>query len=107
MMDSFATRPGVVRADATRNLLLIQGTGPERRTAVETATSFDVDWMRGQSIGIFPVSNSGPEPIIAELEKIVDSGENGLNQNLVKLQPVARLNAVMVVTKKAAFAAHR
>jgi general secretion pathway protein D len=102
LMDSFATKPGVVRADATRNLLLIQGTGPERRTAVETAMSFDVDWMRGQSIGIFPVSNSGPEPIIAELEKIVDSGENGLNQNLVKLQPVARLNAVMVVTKKPA-----
>ena len=100
LMDSFATKPGVVRADTTRNLLLIQGTGPERRTAVETATSFDVDWMRGQSIGIYPVSNSGPEPIIAELEKIVDSGENGLNQNLIKLQPVARLNAVMVVTKK-------
>src|SRR5579863_3066440 len=102
LMDSFATKPGVVRADTTRNLLLIQGTGPERRTAVETATSFDVDWMRGQSIGIFPVANSGPEPIIAELEKIVDSGENGLNANLVKVQPVARLNAVMVVTKKPA-----
>src|SRR5579872_3868512 len=29
LMDSFATKPGVVRADATRNLLLIQGTGPE------------------------------------------------------------------------------
>ena len=64
--------------------------------------SFDVDWMRGQSIGIYPITNSGPEPIIAELEKIVDSGENGLNQNLVKLQPVARLNAIMVVTKKPA-----
>ncbi len=100
LMDSFATKPGVVRADSTRNLLLIQGTGPERRTAVETATSFDVDWMRGQSIGIYPIANSGPEPVIAELEKIVDSGENGLNQNLVKLQPIARLNAVMVVTKK-------
>jgi general secretion pathway protein D len=102
LMDSFATKPGVVRADATRNLLLIQGTGPERRTAVETATSFDVDWMRGQSIGIYPITNSGPEPLIADLEKIIDSGENGLNQNLVKLQPVARLNAVMVVSKKAA-----
>jgi general secretion pathway protein D len=100
LMDSFATKPGVVRADATRNLLLIQGTGPERRTAVETALSFDVDWMRGQSIGIYPIANSNPEPLIAELEKIVDSGENGLNQNMVKLQPVARLNAVMVVTKK-------
>src|SRR5581483_4888387 len=28
LMDSFATKPGVVRADITRNLLLIQGTGP-------------------------------------------------------------------------------
>jgi general secretion pathway protein D len=102
LMDSFATKPGVVRADSGRNLLLIQGTGPERRTAVETAMSFDVDWMRGQSIGLYPINNSGPEPIITELEKIVDSGENGLNQNLVKLQPVARLNAVMVVTKKPA-----
>jgi general secretion pathway protein D len=100
LMDSFATKPGVVRADTTRNLLLIQGTGPERQTAVESALSFDVDWMRGQSIGIYPITNSGPEPIITELEKIVDSGENGLNQNMVKLQPVARLNAVMVVTKK-------
>src|SRR5580700_3029030 len=100
LMDSFATKPGVVRADSTRNLLLIQGTGPERRTAVETAMSFDVDWMRGQSIGIYPITNSGPEPVIAELEKIVDSGENGLNQNMVKLQPVGRLNAIMVVTKR-------
>jgi general secretion pathway protein D len=102
LMDSFATKPGVVRADTTRNLLLIQGTGPERRTAVETATGFDVDWMRGQSIGLFPVTNSGPEPIIAELEKIVDSGENGLSQNMIKMQPVARLNAIMVVAKKPA-----
>src|SRR3984957_13327647 len=102
LMDSFATKPGVVRADTGRNLLLIQGTGPERRTAIETAMSFDVDWMRGQSIGIFPLTNSGPEPLIAELEKIVDSGENGLNANLVKLQPVARLNAIMVVAKKPA-----
>jgi general secretion pathway protein D len=102
LMDSFATKPGVVRADTGRNLLLIQGTGPERRTAVETAMSFDVDWMRGQSIGIFPITNSGPEPLIAELEKIVDSGENGLNANLIKLQPVARLNAIMVVSKKPA-----
>ncbi len=102
LMDSFATKPGVVRADTGRNLLLIQGTGPERRTAIETAMSFDVDWMRGQSIGIFPLTNSGPEPLIVELEKIVDSGENGLNANLVKLQPVARLNAIMVVAKKPA-----
>ena len=30
----------------------------ERRTAVDTILSFDEDWMRGQSVGIFPVHNS-------------------------------------------------
>src|SRR6478609_9085689 len=100
LMDSFATKPGAVRADATRNILLIQGTGAERRTAVDTALSFDVDWMRGQSVGIFPISSGSPAPVIAELEKIVDSGENGLSQNIIKFMPIARLNAVMVVTKK-------
>jgi general secretion pathway protein D len=102
LMDSFATKPGMVRADATRNILLVQGSGAERRTAVDTAISFDVDWMRGQSVGIFPVANGSPESIITELEKIVDSGENGLSQGIVKFQPVARLHAILVVSKKPA-----
>jgi general secretion pathway protein D len=102
LMDSFATKAGMVRADAARNILLIQGSGAERRTAVDTALSFDVDWMRGQSVGIYPISNSGPEPIIAELEKIMDSGESGLSQNVVKFQAVGRLNAILVVSRKPA-----
>lgn len=102
LLDSFATKAGSVRADSTRNLLLIQGTGAERQAAVDTAMSFDVDWMRGQSVGIFPVSSSGPEPIIAELEKIMDSGDSGLSHNVVKFQPVGRLNAILVVSRKPA-----
>ena len=102
LLDSFATKPGSVRADTTRNLLLIQGTGPERQTAVETIMSFDVDFMRGQSVGIFPISNGAPQPIIAELEKIMDSGESGLSQGVVKFQVVSRLNAIMVVSRKPA-----
>jgi general secretion pathway protein D len=100
LMDSFATKAGSVRADTTRNLLLIQGTGAERRAAVDTALSFDVDWMRGQSVGIFPISSGSPPPIIAELEKIVDSGENGLSHDIIKFEPIARLNAILVVSKK-------
>ena len=102
LMDSFATKAGMVRADTARSLLLIQGSGAERRTAVDTALSFDLDWMRGQSVGIFPIANSAPEAVIAELEKIVDSGENGLSANLIKFQAVGRLNAIMVVSKKPA-----
>jgi general secretion pathway protein D len=100
LLDSFATRPGTIRADPARNLLIVQGTGAERRAAVETVLNFDADWMLGQSVGVYPVKNTTPEPLITELDKIMDSGEGGLSQNLVKLQPIARLNAILVVTRK-------
>jgi general secretion pathway protein D len=100
LLDSFATKPGMVRADPTRNLIVVQGNGSERRAAIDTVLAFDQDWLRGQSVGIYPVRNSTPEPVIAELEKIMDSAEGGLSQNLVKLQPIARQNAILVVTRK-------
>src|SRR5580692_11236557 len=100
LLDGFGIKPNSVRVDNTRNLVIIQGTGPERRSAVETMLSFDGDWMRGQSVGVFPIHNSTPEPIIAEIEKIMDTGEGGLSQNLIKFQPVSRLNAILVVSRK-------
>jgi general secretion pathway protein D len=103
LLDNFAAKPGMVRAEPSRNLLIIQGNGADRRAAIETALSFDGDWMRGQSVGIYPVSNSTPEPVIAELERIIDSGEGGLAQNVVKLQPIARQNSILVVTRRPEF----
>jgi general secretion pathway protein D len=100
LLDGFAAKPNSVRADPGRNLLIIQGTSNERRSTTETVLSFDADWMRGQSVGIFPVHNSTPEPVIAEIEKILDTGEGGLSQGVVKLQAIARLNAILVVTRK-------
>jgi general secretion pathway protein D len=100
LLDSFALKPGTVRADPRRNLVLVQGTGVERQTAVEAVLSFDADWMRGQSVGIFPIANGNPEPIVAELEKIMDSGENGLGQNVIKFQVISRMNAVMAISPK-------
>src|SRR5262249_5560854 len=100
LIDSFVTKPNMARADTTRNLILVQGSGSERSNAVELILSFDADWMKGQSVGIFPVENSNPEPIISELEKILDSGEGGVSQSVVKFQPIGRMNAVLAVTRK-------
>jgi general secretion pathway protein D len=100
LLDGFATKTGAVRADPGRNLLLIQGSGTERRAAVDTVLSFDADWMRGQSVGIFPIRNSTPEPIIAELEKVMDAGDGGMSQNVIKFQPVGRMSSILVVSRK-------
>src|SRR3984885_10794410 len=100
LLDGFGVKPNTVRVDNARNILLIQGSGNDRRAAVDMALSFDGDWMRGQSVGVFPIHNSTPEPIITELEKIMDTGETGLSQNLIKFQSVSRLNAILVVSRK-------
>ncbi|HTW93393.1 MAG TPA: type II secretion system secretin GspD, partial [Tepidisphaeraceae bacterium] len=100
LLESFATKPGAIRADPSKNLIIVVGNGIERRTAVDTILSFDADWMQGQSVGVFPVHNTTPEPLVTELEKILDSGDDGLSQHLVKLQPIARMNAVLVVARK-------
>jgi general secretion pathway protein D len=103
LLEGFATRPGAIRTDPSGKLLIVMGTGSERQSAVETVRSFDVDWLRGQSVGMYPVQNSTPEPIVSELEKIMDSGDSGLGHGLVKFQPVSRLNSILVVASKPEF----
>jgi general secretion pathway protein D len=100
LLEGFATRPGAIRTDPNGRLLIVVGTGSERQSAVDTVRSFDVDWLRGQSVGMYPVQNSTPEPIVGELEKIMDSGDSGLGHGLVKFQPVSRLNSILVVASK-------
>jgi len=100
LLDAFGVKASTMRSDNARNTLIVSGSGSDRATAVDTILSFDADWMRGQSVGIFPVRNSSPEPVITEIEKIMDSGEGGMSQNMIKLQPIARQNAILVVSQK-------
>ena len=97
LLEGFSNRAGSVRADASGRLILVVGTGEERRATVETVRQFDVDWMRGQSVGLVPVKNGSSTAIAGELEKILDSGEAGLGHGLVKVQDVSAQNAILVV----------
>jgi general secretion pathway protein D len=100
LLDAFGVKATALRPDNGRNTLMITGSGSDRASAIDTILSFDADWMKGQSVGIFPVRNSSPEPLISELEKIMDSGDGGLSQNVVKFQSIARLNSILVVSQK-------
>ncbi len=98
-LDSFATKPGMVRVDTTRNILMVQGPGTERASAIEAALALDVDWMKSQSVGIFPVRNASPDTIIKELGEVFDSGKEGAAAGLVRFQPINRLNAVLAIAQ--------
>jgi general secretion pathway protein D len=101
MAENFLSRPGAIRADPARNLLLIQGTSSERQSALDVVATFDVEWLRNQSVGVYPLKSTSPETMIHELERVFETSEGGQGQGVVQFQPISRMNAVMVVARSA------
>jgi len=89
-----------VRVDDKRNLLMLAGTSQELSNWLETIRLFDVDWLQGQSVGIFPLSNTNASDLIDELNLIIGAASDGISPELVKIQPLDRLNALMVITSQ-------
>lgn len=83
--------PKSVRSDKDRNLIIIEGTFAERARLVDAALTFDVDWMRNQSVAILPVRDANPGTIITELKKLAVSRS-------VTYHPIDRMNAIMAVS---------
>ncbi len=100
LLEGFGSRSGSVRTDPGTNLVIIQGTSSERRAALDAAEMVDVNWMRSRSVAILPVANSAPDTIIGELNRILDSGEGGMAQGAIQLQPMSRMNAVLAVAQR-------
>ncbi|MCK9917167.1 type II secretion system secretin GspD [Microbacteriaceae bacterium K1510] len=101
ILEGLGGRNGTVKVEPTANLIMIQGTAAERRAIVAAAGMVDVDWMRSRSVAILPVMHAGPETVIAELNRILGTGEGGLSQDVVQMRPMTRLNAVLVVSQRA------
>ncbi|MET3582640.1 general secretion pathway protein D [Mesorhizobium robiniae] len=99
LLENFVARAGMVREDPSRNALIFQGTAAERTAAIEAARSFDQDWLADQSVGIFPVNNSSAAAMMPELNRVLDIGEGGRGRNTIRVQPIERSNAIMVVAK--------
>jgi general secretion pathway protein D len=97
--EGFLSRPGAMRVIPSRNLVLIQGTTAERQSALDLISTFDVEWLRNQSVAVYPLKSTSPETMIGELERIFESGDGGVGQGVLRFQPISRMNAVMAVTR--------
>ena len=101
--ETMLARPGAIHVDQGRNLLLIQGTTSEREAAIDVISTFDDEWLRNQSVGVYPLKSTSPETMIQELERVFQAEDGGPGQGVIRFQPIARMNAVMVVTKSPDF----
>jgi general secretion pathway protein D len=104
LIEGFVAASGSLKAESAGNLLLIRGTARERQSLMEVAASFDVDWLRGQSAGIFPLTHATPDEMIADLTQALSTQagteEGGLDGRMVRVQPLRRLNAVLVLARQ-------
>jgi general secretion pathway protein D len=106
LIENFVAKAGSLKAESTGNLLMIRGTARERQSLMEVAASFDVDWLKSQSAGIFPLTYSTPDELIAELTQAMSAEEGDLLGKMVRFQPLHRLNAVLVLARQSSQLKH-
>ena len=103
LLEPLQPEAGAIRIDLIRNLLILSGTEPELRHMFETIDMFDVDWLAGMSVGIFTLQNVEIKTITGELEKVFGDKSSGPLAGVLRLIPIDRLNALLVVTPQAKY----
>ena len=52
---------------------VVSGTAAEVQTVQDTVGIFDVDWLRGMSLGLYPLDNVDPVTLEAELARVLSA----------------------------------
>jgi general secretion pathway protein D len=101
ILQPFLRQPADLRIDAKRNLLIISGTRDELALAEETIAIFDVDWLRGMSVGVFPLDFVDPGTLKSELDTVlgaVSRTEDATLGGLVRTVALERLNSLLLIS---------
>jgi general secretion pathway protein D len=87
-----------VIAEPNRNALLISGEPGARATIVSMVRAFDTDLLANQSYALFPVTSDDPGKVATDLQKAFQTEGEGALSGLVRIIPMERVNAVLVVS---------
>lgn len=93
----------ILQTDEDRNLFLIAGSGPARANLLDLIRTFDVDWMKGMSLGMFPLENAEAVTIADELGEIFSNQEYVSASGVIRFVPLERLNSILVITHNATY----
>lgn len=96
----FVADGSVLRVDAARNVLILSGPKFRLEELLATVRTFDVDWLRGMSFAMFRLEYADAVTMVEELEQIVGADSDTPLAGIVRLLPIERLNAVLVITHR-------
>lgn len=103
LLQPFARENAIVMADNARGLLMLAGTPSELNNYLQSIQIFDVNWLDGMSVGIFPLRRVEAETVVSELESVFGAEADTPLAGMFRFIPMERLNAVLVITPQQAY----
>ena len=67
----------IVRVDTVRNLLVMMGTRTQAEGWMDLVNTFDVDLLKGMSVGVFPLKHASVKEVEAALRLVSGGGSAG------------------------------
>ncbi len=88
----------IVLVDQNRSMIFLAGTREELLNYLKTVAIFDVDWLAGMSVGIYPLRTVDVDSITLELEGIFSGDGETPMAGMFRFVPLERLSSIMVIT---------
>ncbi|BBK02327.1 type II secretion system secretin GspD [Xanthomonas campestris] len=98
VLEPYARPNAIVGTDASRNVITLGGTRAELENYLRTVQIFDVDWLSGMSVGVFPIQSGKAEKVSADLEKVFGEQSKTPSAGMFRFMPLENANAVLVIT---------
>jgi general secretion pathway protein D len=100
VLEPYVAEGGKIAADPAANGLIVSGDAAVRQTLVGLIRAFDIDILAGQSYALFPVGDSDPAKRASEFERVLQAQAEGALGGIVRVVPMDRVNAVLVVSSQ-------
>ncbi|TDK33983.1 type II secretion system secretin GspD [Luteimonas terrae] len=101
VLEPYARPNAIVSADNARNVITISGSRSELENYLRTIEIFDVDWLSGMSVGVFPLQSGKATQVVADLEKVFGQDSESPVSGMFRFMPLEGANAVLVITPQA------
>lgn len=103
VLKPYARPDAIVGIDSTRNLITLAGTRGELENYLRTVEIFDVDWLSGMSVGVFPLRSGRASKVVQDLEKVFGEQSKTPSAGMFRFMPLEGANAVLAITPQAAY----
>ncbi len=98
LLQPYAREGSIVKADNSRGLIIMAGSRRELENYMTTIDVFDVDWIKGMSIGLITLEQSEAKTLAPELDQIFGEESGSPLAGMFRFIPIERLNAILVIT---------